>query len=148
MHRARERLVRLAKQHGVRLRQSYERVGKHALIAHQRYAHAKQFKRANRALKTLRTYLGRVVRDIGRKIRGEVDLESVLQDGSPAAFKPFYLFFRRQAFAFGDIPGNGFQPFEDPLGVARRDDPALGQHFCAGGGWPAEFSCAGAATAA
>src|SRR5436305_8743495 len=34
MHRARERLVRLAKQHGVRLRQSYERVGKHALIAH------------------------------------------------------------------------------------------------------------------
>src|ERR1700750_1413832 len=32
MHRARERLVRLAKQHGVRLRQSYSRVGKHALI--------------------------------------------------------------------------------------------------------------------
>jgi IS5 family transposase len=77
MHRARERLVKLAKKTGVELRQSYERVGKRALIAHQRYAHAKQFKRANRALKTLRTYLGRVVRDIGRKIRGEVDLESV-----------------------------------------------------------------------
>ncbi len=77
MHRARERLVRLAKKTGVSLRQSYERVGKRALIAHQRYAHAKQFKRANRALKTLRTYLGRVVRDIGRKIVGEADLESV-----------------------------------------------------------------------
>ena len=64
MHRARERLVRLAKKHGVALRQSYARVGKHALIAHQRYAHAKQFKRANRALKTIRTYLGRVIRDI------------------------------------------------------------------------------------
>jgi transposase, IS5 family len=38
---------------------------------------AKQFKRANRALKTLQTYLGRVVRDIGRKIRGEAELESV-----------------------------------------------------------------------
>ncbi len=50
------------------LRQSYARVGKFALIRHQRYAHAKQFKRANRALKTLRTYLGRVIRDIGRKI--------------------------------------------------------------------------------
>ena len=61
MHRAREKLVRLAKQHGVTLRQSYARVGKHALIAHQRYAHAKQFKRANRALRTLRTYLGRVM---------------------------------------------------------------------------------------
>ncbi len=31
------------------------------LIAHQRYAHAKQFKRANKALKALRTLLGRVI---------------------------------------------------------------------------------------
>ena len=62
MHRARERLARLAGKHGVRLRQSYARVGKHALIAHQRYAHAKQFKRANKALRRLRTYLGRVFR--------------------------------------------------------------------------------------
>jgi IS5 family transposase len=68
LNRAREILVRLARKHGVPLRQSYARVGKFALIRHQRYAHAKQFKRANRALKTLRTYLGRVIRDIGRKI--------------------------------------------------------------------------------
>src|SRR4051812_13803561 len=60
LHRAREKLARLAKRHGVALRQSYVRVGKHALIAHQRYAHAKQFRRANKALRTLRTYLGRV----------------------------------------------------------------------------------------
>jgi IS5 family transposase len=77
MHRARERLIRLAKKHGLALRQSYERVGKRALIAHQRYAHAKQFKRANRALRTLRTYLGRVTRDIMRKIKGKAELESV-----------------------------------------------------------------------
>jgi hypothetical protein len=70
LNRAREKLVRLAQRHGVALRQSYARVGKFALIKHQRYAHAKQFKRANRALKTLRTYLGRVIRDIGRKIEG------------------------------------------------------------------------------
>ena len=38
MHRARERLVKLARKTGVSLRQSYERVGKHALIAHQRYS--------------------------------------------------------------------------------------------------------------
>lgn len=76
MHRARERLVRLAKKHGVALRQSYERVGKYALIAHQRYAHAKQFKRANRALRTLRTYLGRTARDIVRKIKGDAELKS------------------------------------------------------------------------
>ena len=77
MHRARERLIRLAKKHGLALRQSYERVGKRALIAHQRYAHAKQFKRANRALRTLRTYLGRVTRDIVRKIKGDAALEEV-----------------------------------------------------------------------
>ena len=78
MHRARERLVKLARKTGVSLRQAYTRVGKHALIAHQRYAHAKQFKRANRALKTIRTYLGRVIRDIVRKIKGEAELESAL----------------------------------------------------------------------
>ena len=71
MNRARERLVRLAEAHGVGLRQSYQRVGKRALIAHQRYAHAKQHKRAGRELKRLRTYLGRVTRDIARKIAGD-----------------------------------------------------------------------------
>jgi transposase, IS5 family len=76
LNRAREKLVRLAQRHGVALRQSYARVGKFALIKHQRYAHAKQFKRANRALKTLRTYLGRVIRDIGRKIEGNSRLEA------------------------------------------------------------------------
>jgi IS5 family transposase len=50
-----EKLVRLAKLRGVVLRQSYQRVGKFTLIQHQRYAHAKQFKRANRMLKKLRT---------------------------------------------------------------------------------------------
>ena len=74
LNRAREILVRLAKGAGITLRQSYGRVGKFALIKHQRYAHAKQFKRANRALKTLRTYLGRVIRDIGRKLEGSADL--------------------------------------------------------------------------
>lgn len=58
----------MAKIHAVPLRQSYARLGKFALIQHQRYAHAKQFKRANRMLRKLRTYLGRVIRDIGRKI--------------------------------------------------------------------------------
>jgi IS5 family transposase len=79
MHRARERLVRLAKQHGVGLRQSYERIGKHALIAHQRYAHAKQFKRANTALCKLRTFLGRVERDIARRIKDHEGLRDVFR---------------------------------------------------------------------
>jgi transposase, IS5 family len=71
LNRARERLVRLANKLGVALRQSYRRVGKLALIKHQRYAHAHQFKRANRSLRKLKTYLGRVIRDIGRRIAGD-----------------------------------------------------------------------------
>jgi transposase, IS5 family len=74
LNRAREILVRLAKGAGIKLRQSYARVGKFALIKHQRYAHAKQFKRASRALKTLRTYLGRIIRDIARKVGGSAAL--------------------------------------------------------------------------
>src|SRR4030095_6857446 len=74
LNRAREKLVRLAQLTGVGLRQSYARVGKFALIKHQRYAHAKQFKRANRALKRLRTMLGAVIRDITRKLAGRPGL--------------------------------------------------------------------------
>src|SRR6266571_5558047 len=73
-NRARERLVRLANKLGVELRQSYRRVGKLALIKHQRYAHAHQFKRANRSLRKLKTYLGRVIRDIERHIVRDEDL--------------------------------------------------------------------------
>src|SRR5882724_2875626 len=76
MNRAREKLVKLAKRLGVELRQSYTRVGKFELIKHQRYAHARQFNRATRALRKLRTYLGRVIRDIGRKIDGDDWLET------------------------------------------------------------------------
>jgi IS5 family transposase len=60
-------------------------VGKFALIQHQRYAHAKQFKRANRMLKKLRTYLGRVIRDIGRKIEDNGGLETVFAKLLPLA---------------------------------------------------------------
>jgi transposase, IS5 family len=75
MHRARERLVRLADKLDVPLRQSYARVGKLALIMQQRYAHAKQFNRAKAKLRTLRTFLGRTIRDITRKIAGESFLQ-------------------------------------------------------------------------
>jgi IS5 family transposase len=76
MHGARERLVKQAKKAGIDLRQSYIRVGKRALIAHQRYAHAKQYKRANRQLRKLKTFLGRTIRDIKRKIKGDEALEA------------------------------------------------------------------------
>ncbi len=75
MHRALEKLVKLAKRHGVELRQSYLRVAKRAVIMVGRYTHAHQFKRARRMLKFLRTRLGRVIRDINRKIDGNAAQE-------------------------------------------------------------------------
>jgi IS5 family transposase len=77
LNRAREKLVRLSKAVGLDLRQAYTKVGKRALIKHQRYAHAHQFKRAGKALRKLKTYLGRTIRDIGRQIAGEPDLEAI-----------------------------------------------------------------------
>jgi IS5 family transposase len=79
LNRAREMLVRLAKKHGLKLWQFYPKVGKLALMKHQRYAHAKHFKRANRQLRRLRTYLGRVIRDIERQIRRSPPLNEVFR---------------------------------------------------------------------
>ncbi len=66
-NRARERLVKEAEFHGITLRQNYKRVGKHLLMQQSRYAHARQFKRAHKCQRKLRTILGRVIRDIERK---------------------------------------------------------------------------------
>jgi transposase, IS5 family len=74
-----EKLTDLAKREGVALRQSYRRVAKRASIMAGRYIHAKQFKRARRAIKFLRIRLGRVIRDIRRKIDGDGFLEMKFQ---------------------------------------------------------------------
>ncbi len=71
IRRAQVNLVKQAKAEGLKLRQSYKRVGKLALIKQQRYAHAKQFKRSRRELKRLKTWLGRTMRDIKRQIAGD-----------------------------------------------------------------------------
>lgn len=66
--RMRERLVAAARGEGVALRQSYVRVGKRLLAQQSRYAHAKQWRRARGCTRKLRTILGRVIRDIERKL--------------------------------------------------------------------------------
>ena len=76
MLRAIEKLGAEAKAEGLRLRQSYARLAKRAAQMVQRYTHAKQFKRANRELKFLRTRLGRLIRDVTRKIDGNPRLKA------------------------------------------------------------------------
>jgi IS5 family transposase len=78
-NRARVKLVKLAKKHGLKLRQFYPRVGKLALMKHQRYAHAKQFKRARRELRRLKTYLRRVIRDVERQLKKAPHLEPIFR---------------------------------------------------------------------
>lgn len=70
----RKKLVLLAKRHGIALRQSYEREGPRLSRRAGGYAHAKQFKRLKRMLRRQRTLLGRVIRDIGRKLGGVSDV--------------------------------------------------------------------------
>lgn len=76
LHAAIKGLNRLARRHGVRLRQSYSRVAKAAAMMAGRYAHAKQFRRHQRQLRILRSRLGRIIRDIRRKIDGDAALEA------------------------------------------------------------------------
>jgi IS5 family transposase len=75
LHAAIRGLNRLARRHGVRLRQSYLRIAKQAAMMAGRYAHAKQFNRHRRQLRILRTRLGRIIRDISRRIAGQPALE-------------------------------------------------------------------------
>ncbi|WP_323073753.1 IS5 family transposase [Mycetohabitans endofungorum] len=65
---ARSKLVRLAQRAGLALKQTYEREGKRLRRRAGGYAHAKQFKRLRRVLKRQRTVLGRVLREIERKL--------------------------------------------------------------------------------
>lgn len=61
--------MHLAGNDGLRLHQSYARTGKFLAFKYGRYAHAKQFKRAQRVMEKMRTQLGCcVMRDLRRKI--------------------------------------------------------------------------------
>jgi len=60
-------LVKAAKARNISLRQSYVRVSKLALQKSQRYSHARQMKRAKKEIRRLRTYVGRLMREIKRK---------------------------------------------------------------------------------
>lgn len=80
LNKAREKLVALAKTHGLKLRQSYQRVCKHLALKASRYFHAKQFRRGQKAVKKIRVRLGRVIRDVERKLTNQTELEPVFDE--------------------------------------------------------------------
>ena len=66
--KARQKLVALAAEAGVELRQSYARLAPRLAAKAGRYAHARQFRRMRKALRTLKGYTGRVMRDLRRRL--------------------------------------------------------------------------------
>jgi transposase, IS5 family len=68
LERCREHLVKAATRHGLKLRQNYNREAPRLALQIGRYAHAKQYKRMRHALRTLRSRVGRVMRDVERQV--------------------------------------------------------------------------------
>jgi IS5 family transposase len=66
--RAMEHVCRLARKHGLQLRQSFLRLGREARREVARLIHGKGHKQALRHLRKMRTWLGRLTRVVGRKI--------------------------------------------------------------------------------
>lgn len=65
---ARRKLVGLAREARIGLRQTYNRLGPRLAGQVGRYAHARQLKRMRKALRRLKGYTGRVLRDIERQL--------------------------------------------------------------------------------
>lgn len=72
--RAAEWLNRIAKHHGLKLRQSFARVMVRARREAARLMHSGGHRQGLRWLRKMRTWLGRLIRDIRRKIAGDPDL--------------------------------------------------------------------------
>jgi IS5 family transposase len=68
LERSRQHLVKLADEHGIALRQNYNREAPRIAAQVGRYAHAKQYRRMKKSLRTLRSRVGRVYRDVGRQM--------------------------------------------------------------------------------
>ncbi len=77
LERSRQHLVKVAQDNGLKLRQNYNRVAPRLAAQTGRYAHARQFKRMRKAVRTLRTRVGRVHREVARQLH-------VLPEGAKA----------------------------------------------------------------
>jgi IS5 family transposase len=65
---ARAKVVEAAKANGVELKQTYAKEGRDLRFKAGRYAHARQFRRMRKVIKRQRTIVGRLQRELGRKM--------------------------------------------------------------------------------
>ena len=71
-HRTITQVARLAKGNNVKLKQTFKKASKQALVMAGRYLHARQSKRARVQIKKLKVMSGRILRDFKRKASPEV----------------------------------------------------------------------------
>jgi hypothetical protein len=103
-------------------------------------AHAHQFKRANRSLRKLKTYLGRVIRDIERRIVGNEDLRE-------AFVRPARRVLEQERRQRGRKVYSLHAPEVECIGKAPKENPATGNAVCGGVPGPMLWGAKGAAGA-
>jgi transposase, IS5 family len=121
LNRAREQLVAAAQGAGIELRQSYARVGQAAEHQAGRYAHAKQYRRMQREIRRLRTWLGRVVRDVQRNASG-IGPELKAKPGNPYDFHTVGSQLQQVEILTGQVPkivlvDRGYRGAQTPEGM-------------------------------
>jgi IS5 family transposase len=74
----------MARKHGITFRQSYRRVARAARREAARLHHGGKFREAEARVRRLRTWLGRLARDIVRKMAGNAKLNFLRRKLQPA----------------------------------------------------------------
>jgi IS5 family transposase len=87
LERSRRHLVKAAGEVGIELRQNYNREAPSLVRQIGRYAHARQYKRMRKTLRTLKSRVGRICRDIARQIENVSDASRVKLDDMLARTK-------------------------------------------------------------
>lgn len=136
------KLGHCAKAAGLKIRQSYTRVVQKASIKVGRYIHAKQMRRASKSLKFMRVRLGRLIRDVRRKLpqafnAAQDKLEDVLHKATQIFNQkrgdPHYLYSWHASEVECISKGKARASYEFgckvSLATNLRTAPSLGKHF-------------------
>jgi len=115
--KVRRRLVALAREAGLSLRQSHARLAPRLAGQVGRHAHARQFRRMQKGLRRLTGYTGRVLRDIQRQLGAVTDLG--LRDRIEAEIAPALRLLRQKPKDKGKLYAP-HEPAVDCIPKARR----------------------------
>ena len=93
---ARHQVVKVAKAAGMTLKQTFAREGKQLRRKAGGYAHARQFKRMRKVLRRQRTVLGRLIREVQRKLPGVGEISEKLRQKLDTVLKRADILYRQK----------------------------------------------------